>query len=138
MITPNVMVDVYFDGACPLCRWSKEHIEPYDKKHRLRWMDFRDPEILASAAPFTFDQLNKEMHVHLPNGDWTKGFDGWAEVLKVIPTWRWLGRLMKHQPLSGLGPTLYKWVAARRFSLFGVPPPCSPDGVCSLHEHRSN
>ena len=31
-------------------------------------------------------------------------------------------------------PLLYHWLAARRYTLFGVPPPCDASGVCQLHK----
>jgi predicted DCC family thiol-disulfide oxidoreductase YuxK len=129
-------IDVLTDGDCPLCRWMRARVEPFDVRKRLHWLNFREPEVLAMAAPLTFDELNNEMYAHLPDGKWVRGFDAWIAVLSVLPRLRWLSKLLSLWPLTRLGPLFYRWVAKRRFTLFGIPPPCSPDGVCSLHEHH--
>jgi predicted DCC family thiol-disulfide oxidoreductase YuxK len=126
-------IEVYTDGECPLCKWMRARVEPFDRDHRLEWLDFRDPEILERAAPRTFAEMNEEMHVRDAKGRWTGGYAAWAEVLRVLPFWRLLAPLMMIWPLTRLGPVFYSWLARRRYTLFGVPPPCDADGVCSLH-----
>jgi predicted DCC family thiol-disulfide oxidoreductase YuxK len=130
-------LDVLIDGECPLCKWMRARVEPFDTDKRLNWRNFRDPDVPGFATPYTFDEMNEEMHVRLPEGRWVKGYQAWIEVLRVLPKWRWLSPIMAAWPLSRLGPVFYRWLAARRFTLFGVPPPCSPDGVCSLHQKHA-
>jgi predicted DCC family thiol-disulfide oxidoreductase YuxK len=126
-------VEVYTDGECPLCKWMRAKVEPFDRHGRIEWLDFRDPEVLKRAAPYTFEQMNEEMHVRDAAGRWTAGYLAWAEVLRVLPGWRLLSPLMTLWPLTRLGPLFYAWLARRRYTLFGVPPPCDANGVCSLH-----
>jgi predicted DCC family thiol-disulfide oxidoreductase YuxK len=127
-------IEVYTDGECPLCQWMRSKVEPFDREQRIDWMNYRDPEVMRRAAPYTFQELNEEMHARTPDGRWSGGFQAWIEVLRVLPRWRWLAPLMSIWPFTSLGPIFYRWLAARRYKLFGVPPPCDADGVCSLHK----
>jgi predicted DCC family thiol-disulfide oxidoreductase YuxK len=111
-------------------------VEPFDRHHRIEWLNFRDPEILKRAAPHTLEEMNEEMYVRDAEGRWSVGFAAWAEVLRVLPALRWLSPLMKIWPLSRLGKLFYAWLAKRRYTLFGVPPPCDASGVCSLHARK--
>lgn len=130
-------IEVYIDGQCNLCRWSRAHIEPYDRDGRIEWLDYNRPEAQERAAPHTPAEMAEEMHVRRADGVWTKGYHGWLDVLAVLPRLRWLSRLLARQPFTTVGPVLYRWLARRRYRLFGVPPPCDPDGACSLHKNES-
>ena len=127
-------IEVYTDGHCNLCRWMREHVEPLDRDHRVEWLDYNDPEILKRAAPHTREKMAEQMHVRTPDGRWTKGYFGWIEVIRVLPRWSWMSPIMNVWPFTKLGPIFYHWLAARRYTLFGVPPPCDASGVCQLHK----
>lgn len=133
MSKTEARIEVYTDGECPLCKWMRAKVEPFDRDGRIEWLNFRDPEVLKRAAPYTFEQMNEEMHVRDSQGRWTGGYLAWAEVLRVLPGWRLLAPVMTLWPLTRLGPLFYTWLARRRYTLFGVPPPCDANGVCSLH-----
>jgi predicted DCC family thiol-disulfide oxidoreductase YuxK len=129
-------IEVYTDAQCPLCLWVRARVEPLDRDGRIKWLDYRDPQSRAGeASRFTFAEMNDAMHVRrMADGQWSKGYDAWIEVLRVLPRgWRWLGRFLSLWPLRALGPYLYRFIARHRFSLFGAPPPCDAHGVCSLH-----
>ena len=130
-------IEVYTDGECPLCQWMRAKVEPFDREHRIQWMNYRDPEALERAQPYTFQELNEEMHARTPDGRWSGGFQAWIEVMRVLPGWRWLAPVLSIWPFTRLGSIFYRWLAARRYTLFGVPPPCDADGVCLLHKNSS-
>ncbi len=132
-----MQIEVYTDGACPLCRWSRERVEPLDTKGRIVWLDLRTPEAQERALPHTPEQLADEMHVRRADGAWFKGYAGWLEVLGVLPRTTLLARLLKRWPFRAAGPVLYRWLARRRFSLFGVPPPCDAGGTCAIHTRKN-
>lgn len=127
-------IDVYTDGECPLCKWMREKVEPFDRHHRINWLNYREPEVLSRAAPYTFEELDKEMHVRTPDGRWFGGFAAWIEVARVLPRWRWLAPILSVWPFTRLGPRFYNWLAKRRYKLFGIPPPCDSGSVCALHK----
>ena len=128
------LIEVYMDGQCPLCRWLREKVERRDRYSRIDWKDYRDPETL-STTPFTFKELDEEMHARrIANGRWSAGFKAWLEVMRVLPRWRIIVPLLSIWPFTALGKLFYRWLAKRRYKLFGIPPPCDPEGVCTLHK----
>ena len=130
-------IQVLTDGECPLCRWSRAKIEPRDRRQRIEWLNYRDPEIIERInPPYTFAELDREMHVRDAHGRWTGGYEAWLEIMRVLPRWRVTVPLVSRWPFTRLGPLFYKWLASRRYALFGVPPPCDANGVCSLHKQR--
>jgi predicted DCC family thiol-disulfide oxidoreductase YuxK len=112
----------------------RARVEPLDRERRIEWLDYNDPEALKRAAPHTRAELAAEMHAHLAGGKWCKGYFAWIEVIRVLPRWAWLAPVMSVWPFTTLGPIGYQWLAARRYTLFGIPPPCDASGVCQLHK----
>jgi predicted DCC family thiol-disulfide oxidoreductase YuxK len=127
-------IEVYTDGHCNLCRWMRARVEPLDRNHLIEWLDYNDPEIRQRAAPPTRAEMVDEMHARGADGKWSKGYFAWIEVIRVLPRWKWLVPIMSFWPFTKLGPTVYQWLAQRRYTLFGVPPPCDASGVCQLHK----
>lgn len=135
-INPQARIEVYTDGQCSLCRWSRAQVEPWDRDGRIEWLDYNHPSNQQRAAPHTLQELAAEMHVRKADGTWSKGFLGWLDVIAVLPRWGWLAGVLARWPFSRLGPIFYRWLARRRYQLFGVPPPCSTDGACTLHQTK--
>jgi predicted DCC family thiol-disulfide oxidoreductase YuxK len=127
-------IEVYTDGRCNLCRWMRARVEPLDRNHRIEWLDYNDPEILQRAAPHTREAIAEEMHTRTADGRWSKGYFAWIEVIRVLPRWKWLSPILAVWPFTKLGPAFYRGLASRRYTLFGVPPPCDASGVCQLHK----
>ena len=100
-----------------------------DRQRRIEWLDYNDPQILQRAAPRTREEMANEMHTRTTAGSWSKGYFAWIEVIRVLPRWKWLAPIMALWPFRKLGPIFYGWLAARRYTLFGVPPPCDASGV---------
>lgn len=124
------------DGQCPLCRWMRSKVEPRDPSKRIEWMDYRDPEVLH-RTPYTFKELDTEMHSRrISDGRWSAGYAAWLEVIRVLPRWRIIAPIISIWPFTFLGRILYRWLAKRRYKLFGIPPPCDADGLCELHKEQ--
>jgi predicted DCC family thiol-disulfide oxidoreductase YuxK len=126
-------IEVFTDGQCPLCQWMRARVEPFDRRQRIHWLDYRDPEVQQRAAPYTLQELDAEMHARTPDGRWSAGYGAWIAIMRVLPGWRYFAPLLSIWPLTSLGALLYRWLARRRYKLFGVPPPCDASGVCALH-----
>jgi predicted DCC family thiol-disulfide oxidoreductase YuxK len=122
-------LDIYLDGSCPFCQWSRARIEPWDTRGRLQFRDYNDP-VVAASAPFSAEQLSAEMHLRTPDGSWLVGFEAWLRILRELPGLAWLGKLLGAPPMRSLGPPAYRWVARHRLLLPGVPAPCSTE-VCA-------
>ena len=133
-MTQSGNIKVYTDGQCNLCLWMRARVEPLDRNQRIEWLDYNDPEILQGAAPHTREEMAEEMHTRTADGRWSKGYFAWIEVIRVLPRWKWLVPILSVWPFTKLGPIFYRWLAKRRYTLFGVPPPCDAGGVCQLHK----
>jgi predicted DCC family thiol-disulfide oxidoreductase YuxK len=126
--------DIFLDGSCSFCRWSRAKIEPYDSGKRVRFLDYNDPAV-AVQAPFLRADLDREMHMRTPEGKWLRGFEAWLALLRVLPKLVWLGRIAGLPPLRWLGPPLYAFVARHRYSLPGAPTRCETD-TCAPPAHN--
>jgi predicted DCC family thiol-disulfide oxidoreductase YuxK len=127
---------VYTDGSCPFCNWSRQQVERYDRERRIEFRDYNDPAV-ARETPYNDAELAKQMHVRTPGEEWYAGFWAWLEVLKALPRWNWLGRVLGFAPFRWMGPSLYRLIARNRYRApnlilrwLGAPPPCPPEGVC--------
>jgi predicted DCC family thiol-disulfide oxidoreductase YuxK len=132
----DAKLDIYLDGNCAFCQWSRARLEPWDRLGRLRFVDYNDPQVAASA-PFTLEELDREMHLRLPDGAWLAGFAAWVAILRVLPGFAWLGWLMERPPLRWIGPSFYRWIAAHRTLLPGVPAACRRE-TCAPPAHRAS
>jgi predicted DCC family thiol-disulfide oxidoreductase YuxK len=126
--------DIFLDGSCSFCQWSRAKIQPFDSADRLRFLDYNDP-LIAAEAPFPRADLDREMHMRTPEGKWLQGFEAWLAILRALPKLSWLGRLVSLPPLRWLGPVVYNFIARHRYSLPGSPPKCETD-TCIPPAHR--
>lgn len=129
---------VYTDGRCPFCQWSRQKVERYDSDAAVEFRDYNQPAA-ARETPYTDQELATEMHVRTPDGKWWGGFAAWIQVLRALPRWRWLGRLLSYVPFCWIGPALYRLVARNRYRTpkfllrwMGAPPPCDDRGACAV------
>jgi len=127
---------VYTDGSCPFCQWSRQQVERYDRERLVEFRDYNDPAV-ARETPFADAELATEMHVLTPDRRWSGGYWAWLEVLKALPRWHWLGRLLNVIPFRWVGPSFYRTVARNRYRApnlvlrwLGAPPPCPREGAC--------
>ena len=118
--------DVFLDGSCTFCKWTRSKVGPYDTHSRLRFLDYNDPAI-AAEAPFSRSELADEMHVRTPGGRWVKGYEAWISLLRVLPKLAWLGWIGGLPLVRWFGPSLYRFVARHRYLLPGAPAPCKED-----------
>jgi predicted DCC family thiol-disulfide oxidoreductase YuxK len=128
----------YTDGRCPFCQWSRQQVERYDGAGAVEFRDYNQPAN-ARATPYSDEELAAEMHVRAPDGNWYGGFAAWLQVLRALPRWRWLGRLLSWPPFRWVGPGTYRIIAKNRYRApkfllrwMGAPPPCSQQSGCAI------
>ena len=64
--------DIFMDGSCSFCKWTRERVEPYDSRARLRFLDYNDPQV-AAQSPFSRNDLDQEMHASHTGGQVAEG-----------------------------------------------------------------
>ncbi len=127
--------DIFLDGTCAFCRWTRQKIEPLDSHKRLRFLDFNDPEVAVQTS-LSHAELSSEMNLRTPEGKWLKGFDAWLAIMKVLPALAWFAWIANLPPVSWMGPSVYRFIARHRFSLPGAPASCGTDACALPQQHR--
>jgi predicted DCC family thiol-disulfide oxidoreductase YuxK len=129
-------ITIYWDGECAFCAALAERLGRFDTNRRLRLVDYRRPDIAATALPrFTFADLDAEMHALMPDGTWRIGYYAWSAALGRLPALSWLGWIMDWALFADIGPKIYRWIADRRLlisRIAGLPAPCGEGGSCRL------
>jgi predicted DCC family thiol-disulfide oxidoreductase YuxK len=100
------LLNVYFDGLCPLC--SRE-IEVYRKKDLLKQIHFVDimsPSFDAEAEGLDPKKVHDVFHVKTPDGRILTRVDAFAEIWKTLPGFgllRWVAEQPTLRPALDLG-----------------------------------
>lgn len=120
-------VEVFFDGACPLCRREIAMLSRWDRKGRIRFTDIAAPGFDAPALGWTQAELMAEIHGRLPDGTSIKGVEVFRRLYSAVG----FGPLVWLTRLPGLSHLLdagYSMFARHRLKLTGR---CSAES-CAL------
>jgi predicted DCC family thiol-disulfide oxidoreductase YuxK len=122
-------VEVFFDGACPLCRREIAFVRRLDSDARVQFTDIASPDFDApSAVGRTHEDLMARIHARLPNGELVEGVEAFRRMYAAagLPRAVALTRLpvVSHALEAG-----YRWFAANRLRLTGR---SCEDGTCSV------
>jgi predicted DCC family thiol-disulfide oxidoreductase YuxK len=110
---------VFYDGHCVFCTRIMRVIKTLDTADRVTLVDFRKAGIERAADRPSADALASEMHLQKEDGGWERGFFAFRYLVRVVPALYVFAPLM-YFPFAGrIGPKAYRFVADRRFSLFG-------------------
>lgn len=99
--------EVFFDGSCPMCR---AEIGFYRQQGTgAAFYDVHaSPDNLPAAL--SREAAMARFHVRCADGQLVSGARAFAELWKVTPGWRWLGRIAAMPPLV--------WVLELAYRLF--------------------
>ena len=61
-------VQVFFDGACPLCARECNHYKERDRYQRIEWVDIAKPGFEAAAYGLDAGRVNSVMHARTADG----------------------------------------------------------------------
>jgi predicted DCC family thiol-disulfide oxidoreductase YuxK len=109
-------IEVFYDGACPLCSASRRWAEERDRDGRFAFRDLNEP-VAGGCLPAVPGGPGDAMWVRLPGGETLSGYAGWLAVLRALPRWRLLGRVMGLPPVRWAGRRVYRFVAHHRHAL---------------------
>ena len=116
-------IEVFYDGACPLCVREIRFLRRLDRKGRIRFTDIASADFRASDYGLTLEAFMSEIHGRLPDGTWIRG----VEVFRVLYTCvglrplAWVTRL---PIVAGLLDRAYRIFARNRLRWTGR---CSED-----------
>jgi predicted DCC family thiol-disulfide oxidoreductase YuxK len=121
-------IEVYFDGACPLCRREVDLLRKLDRAGRIRFTDIAVASFDPATAGIPMAALMARIHGRLPSGDLVEG----VEVFRRLYTAVGFGRLVAFTRLPGIRHALdlaYAIFARNRLRLTGR---CDGDR-CAVH-----
>ena len=126
--TADFDIEVYYDGACPLCMREIRMLRGRDRRQRIRFVDIAAAGFDAEAIGLSWGVLMDRIHGRLPDGTVVEG----VEVFRRLYTAIGFGPLVALTRLPGLRWLLdigYRVFAKHRLRLTGR---CA-DGACELH-----
>jgi predicted DCC family thiol-disulfide oxidoreductase YuxK len=111
-------LQVFFDGACPICSREMAHYRRKDRLGRLECIDVSDPRFVASDHGLDARAVDEVMHVRTADGRLHQGADAFLVI------WEALGqrRLLALSHLPGVLPLMrraYRLFARNRKRLTG-------------------
>jgi len=121
-------VEVFFDGACPLCTKEMEMLRRRDQGRRIRFTDIAAPSFDAGAVGLSWDTLMSRIHGRLPDGTVIEGVEVFRRLYAAVGFSR-LAKLSRAPGVSHLLELGYRLFAKNRLRLTGR---CADDG-CEIH-----
>jgi predicted DCC family thiol-disulfide oxidoreductase YuxK len=128
-------VELFFDGACPLCAREVRWLRRLDAQARVRFTDIALPSFDPSVTGRPRSELMASLHARLPDGTWLTGVDSFRAVYAAVGLRR-LVALSRLAPVSWALERGYAWFARNRLRLTGrceadacaAPGPARPGG----------
>lgn len=103
----NAPIEVYFDGACPICSREIAYYRARPGADAFRFVDASAAD--ATLGPgLTRDTALARMHVRRADGSLATGAAAFAEMWRHMPGLRWLGRLLAVPPFGALAELGYR------------------------------
>lgn len=116
---------VLYDGKCHLCRRSVFTLQLLDQLDRLEIVNFRDAaQRKRHAAKIHEEDLDRAMHIKMPEGTYYKGFFAFRKIAWHLPLTRIFTPVFYVPGVPYIGQIIYAHIAAKRKK-------CS-DGGCAI------
>lgn len=77
-------VEVFFDGACPLCAREIAMLQRWDRHQRIRFTDIAAPQFSAGALGTTQEALMNRIHGRLADGTWIEGVEVFRRLYAAV------------------------------------------------------
>jgi predicted DCC family thiol-disulfide oxidoreductase YuxK len=127
----SAKLQVFYDGACPLCSREVKHYRQRDRHSRIEWVDIANPEFRADAHGLDPTRVQQVMHARLPDGRVVTEVGAFIKIWEALPPGllttplRWI---LKIPGMLGLANVFYRLFARNRYRLTGR---CTPES-CSI------
>lgn len=107
-------IEVFFDGACPVCRREVALYRRLAAPGAIDWTDIARPDAL-DGEPFDLAAALVLLHVRDVDGRLRIGLDAHLLLWSRLPGWRLLAWLLPRSArLQRLADAGYRWFTARR------------------------
>lgn len=121
-------VEVFYDGACPLCVREIRMLQRLDRRGRIGFVDIAAPGFDSASVGLSFQALMDRIHGRLPDGRLIEGVEVFRRLYSAVG----FGPLVAVTRLPGVAQLLegaYRLFAKNRLRLTGR---CDAKG-CELH-----
>lgn len=81
---PDIDVEVFYDGDCPLCKVEINMLRRWDKRQRIRFTDIAAADFSPDEVGVTFDQLMAEIYGRLPDRTLIKGVEVFRRLYSSV------------------------------------------------------
>ena len=117
---PNspLVLQLFYDGACPLCRREVAWIRKLDRRSQIMLTDISAGEFQPAAFDCSREQLMSKMHARLPDGQWVTGMEAFRRIYAAIG-FRWLIPVTRLPVISHLLEAGYRLFARHRLRITG-------------------
>jgi predicted DCC family thiol-disulfide oxidoreductase YuxK len=111
-------VEVFHDGACPLCAKEIRMLQRLDTRRRIRFVDIAAADFDPAAIGVSWDELMARLHGRLPDGSWIQGVEVFRRLYAAVG-FRRLVAVSRLPGLSHLLALAYRIFAANRLRFTG-------------------
>jgi predicted DCC family thiol-disulfide oxidoreductase YuxK len=129
---PAFEIEVFYDGACPLCLREIALLRRRDRDHHIRFSDISAPEFDAAQVGVSLSTLMARIHGRLPDGRLIEGVEVFRRLYQAVG----FGPIVAATRLPGVSQLLdlsYRLFAKNRLKLTGR---CD-DAACPAHRDAS-
>ncbi|MEM9367332.1 MAG: DUF393 domain-containing protein [Planctomycetota bacterium] len=77
-------IEVFFDGACPLCLREIRMLRWMDRRQRIRFSDIADPAFRPAAYGMTMNEFMDEIRGRYPDGTWIVGVEVFRQLYTAV------------------------------------------------------
>lgn len=133
--SPSHVLTIFFDDRCRLCDFTVRILSSLDVFHRLDFLPiWANRGLLSKHGVSLADGLQDLVGVETATGRRWSGFQLYSVLAhRLVALWPLL-LLFWLMSLTGAGPVLYRYIAARRTRLFGV---CKASALSDMLAKRS-
>jgi predicted DCC family thiol-disulfide oxidoreductase YuxK len=111
-------IEVFYDGACPMCAREISMLRRLDRAGRIRFVDIATPGFDAGTVGVSQQALMARIHGRLPDGRLVDGVEVFRRLYAAVG----FGPAVALTRLPGVSQALgvaYDWFAKRRLRLGG-------------------
>jgi len=122
----SFVLEVLFDGDCPLCRREVAWLRKLDRRQRLRWTDIAAADFRCEDYGRSMEQLMGALHARLPDASWVTGVEAFRRMYSAVG-FAWLIAVTRLPGVSHLMEWSYRLFARNRLRLTGR---CDSQNTC--------
>ena len=124
----NFEIEVFYDGACPLCTREIHLLRGRDRRARIRFTDIAAEGFDAGAVGLPWEALMERIHGRLPDGTIIEGVEVFRRLYAAVG-FAGLVRVSRAPGLAQLLDLVYHLFAKNRLRLTGR----CVDDTCEVH-----